>query len=99
MKKPSPRFPHPLKKRPGSRMNKAVLLPLASALVFALVPALPAQNQAPAKPLTESELLKTLDGLGKGDPVTKTPLGAADRREPAGTDLPRHDAAPKDDIA
>lgn len=62
-------------------MNKALFLPLATLFAVSLSPALHSA-EPPPKALTEKELLKTLDGLGKGDPVTKAPLSA----EPA---LPR----------
>jgi lipopolysaccharide export system protein LptA len=64
-------------------MSKTTLLPLAALLALGLSPALRAEP--PVRPLTEAELIKTLDGLGKGDPVTKAPLSA----EPA---LPKRDA-------
>jgi lipopolysaccharide export system protein LptA len=64
-------------------MSKASLLSLAALLALGFSPVLRAEP--PARPLTEAELLKTLDGLGKGDPVNKAPLSAAPalpKREP-----------------
>src|SRR4051794_28762500 len=72
---------HPLPPRP--RMSKAALLPLAALLALGLSSLVGAEP--PPRPLTEADLLKTLDGLGKGDPVTKPPLSA----DPA---LPKADA-------
>jgi lipopolysaccharide export system protein LptA len=65
-------------------MSKASLLPLAALLALGVSSALCADP--PARPMTQAELLKTLDGLGKGDPVTKAPLSA----QPA---LPKREAA------
>jgi lipopolysaccharide export system protein LptA len=64
-------------------MSKASLLPLAALLALGVSSALSADP--PARPMTQAELLKTIDGLGKGDPVTKAPLSA----EPT---LPRREA-------
>src|SRR3954467_9592471 len=74
---------HPPPPFPRLRMSKVLLLSVAA--VFALGPAPVFGQEPPARPLTEAELLKTLDGLGKGDPVTKAPLSA----EPA---LPKRPA-------
>lgn len=65
-------------------MKRAAFLGLASGLMLAF-----AQAQD-AKPLSQDELLKTLDGLGEGDPRTKQPLGIGDDRP-----VKRAEAAPK----
>lgn len=64
-------------------MSKVSLLSLAALLGVGLSPVLRAEP--PARPLTQAELLKTLDDLSKGDANTKAPLSA----EPA---LPKRDA-------
>src|SRR4051812_15154089 len=76
--------------RPRPLMSNATLLPLAVLLALGVSPLLRAEP--PARPLTEQELLKTLDGLGKGDPVTKAPLSA----EPA---LPKREATTTTPVA
>src|SRR5688572_12783670 len=65
------------RRNPMRRISRFLLRALTAGVVLGLASTL--QAQAPAKPLTESELLKTLDGLGKGDPVTKQPLSARDQ--------------------
>jgi len=73
-------------------MNKATL---AALLGMALATA-HAQN---AKPLSQSELLRTLDGLGTGDPLTKQPLSLDDDPAPraernAESDPPKKEKGP-----
>jgi lipopolysaccharide export system protein LptA len=48
-----------------------------SAAAFAMAVSAQAQN-TPARPLSEGQLLKTLDALGTGDPLTKAPLSIGD---------------------
>jgi lipopolysaccharide export system protein LptA len=77
-------------------MSKAALLSLAALLALGVSPLVRAEP--PARPLTEAELLKTLDGLGKGDPVTKAPLSAEPalpKRETTKTPAPAEPRSPR----
>ncbi len=64
-------------------MNKSPLVLLA--LTCAAIGA--AQSQENLKPLTQGELLKTIDSIGLGDPLTKQPLSV-------GEDKPTRKAEP-----
>lgn len=63
-------------------MNRRLVL-LPGVALLALAAWAPAHAQAPAKPLTQSELMQTIDSLGAGDPVSRSPLGSGDERRAA----------------
>lgn len=67
-------------------MSKTKIFTVA---LVASIAAVYAQEQ-PLKPLSEGELLKTIDSIGVGDPLTKQPLGLGDDK-PAlpGSGLPK----------